>query len=562
MGYASSETRLNALTTDLYQLTMAQGFFNKGKADDECVYYMHWRTPPFKSGTYVVAAGLEEFIDYLNNFKFTDDDIAFLASVEKKGKRLFTREFLEYLKDIKLNLDVDAIPEGAIMTSAGPVVRVTGPLVQCQIVESALLNIINRNSIIATKGSRVHEAADGVPFANFGLRRASEIDLGYVRSAHIGGSILTADVDAARHLGITPTGTMAHAWIMNFQEVGRSNAETELEAFKTYLTNMSNNTVLLVDTYEPKQGIRNAIRAAIETGIPLDGIRLDSGDLFELTWYAKEELDKARVDYPEIFKDTRTFLTDGLDEDRIITLFEKLDQKNQSVNGEIFPRKELALGVGTELANTGPFRGGVYKVCAHAITVEGEVRMEPAMKVAGVNPADPKLPSSKASIPGEQLDVLRLWKEGKIVADIIIDHSLGDYRKMLEKGIAISMEDNKTEVALPAFDKAETLLVPVFKRNQGISEYVFNEPPKKTLYNGKQITDIDAIRAHHLEQKAALPEEVRRIVDAKKLPVLIDPAIHERRICIIEKTNSEQIPTPETSGQLTAAGNVPERKIA
>ena len=571
MGYAAGDDNINPLKTDLYQLTMAQGFFNEGTHEKETSYYMHWRMPPFKNAKYSVVAGLEEFIDYLKNFKFTEDDIAYLASIEKKGKPLFTPEFLQYLKDTPLKIDVDAAPEGSIIASAGPVVRVSGPLVQCQIVESIMLNIINRNSIIATRASMITSIAQNIGVALFGLRRAAEIGIGNVRSAFIGGAGITADVDAARKLGIPATGTMAHAWIMNFQDDAKPNCQTELEAFTTYLTHMDNNTVLLVDTYDTKQGIRNAITAAINTGIELDGIRLDSGELAELTLYAKEQLDEAIKTHPELFNKTKVFLTDGLYENKIVTLLGKLDKKHQATNGTEFPREKLAFGIGTELANTGPFRGGVYKVCSYILShtsEEGVVSkfIKGVMKLAGVNEEDPTLPSSKASIPGQQLDIIHLYKNGKIVAEMIIDHALGDYADMLSQGKAINMADNKTLVELPEFDEARTLLVPVYKRNElGVSEYVHAEPAKKTLtYNPnniREVTDIGAIQKHHLQMRSALPREYIDITTPDKLPVLIDPRIHQHRIDIIAKTNGELRVASEVSGSLTAAGQQPTKTL-
>lgn len=551
MGYAEKNERLNPLTTDLYQLTMSQAFFNEGIANRESAYYLHWRTPAFKNSSYTTVAGVEEAVDFLKNFKFTNDDIAYLASQEKKGKKLFAPEFLEFLKKTPLKLDVETLPEGEVQTTPGPVMMIKGPLYQCQLVESALLNIINRNSIIATKASRIHEATDGAPLAAFGLRRASEIDVSSARSAFIGGCGVVADVDAGRRLGIPITGTMAHAFIMNFQEEGKPNVETELTAFKSFLKSMPHNSVLLVDTYDPKQGVNNAIKAAIEMKVPLDGVRLDSGNIAEIAWYAHKQISAAKKDHAELFSETKIFMTDGLDEQKILKLRKDLDAVSQKEEGKPFP-KILAYGVGTELQNPGPLRGGVYKVSAH----EGAHGMEATMKLAGINTEDPTLPASKASIPGMDLDVMRLWKDGKIVADIVVDKALGT-EKLLQVGNGISLHDNKAVVNLPAYDKAETLLKPMFKRNaQGVSEYVFAEPPKKTLiHNGKQVTDLAKIRQFHLDRKAALPEAVRAVESTKKPVVLIDPEIQKTRLSIIAKTNAENgKPGTITNGDLQTNG--------
>ena len=557
MGYAEKNERLNPLTTDLYQITMSQGFFNEGIAERESAYYLHWRTPAFKGGSYSTVAGIEEAVDFLKNFKFTDDDIAYLAAQTRKNKRtgedvpLFTPEFLKFLKDTPMKLDVEALPEGEVQTTPGPVMRIKGPLYQCQLVESALLNILNRNSIIATRASQLHEVADGSPVADFGLRRAASLDVGGARAAYIGGCAATADTDAGRRLGIPTTGTMAHAWIMNFQEEGKPNVETELVAFKAFLKSMPHNSVLLVDTYNPYQGIDNAIKAAIEMNTPLDGMRLDSGNLVDLAWYASKQIEAAKKDHPDLFTNSKVFMTDGLDEQKILKLRKELDVISQKEDGKPFP-KILAYGVGTELQNPGPFRGGVYKVSAH----ESDHGMEATMKLAGVNPEDPTLPSSKASIPGVDLDIMRLYKDGKIVADIVVDTTLGTH-KLLAGGKAINLHDNKTEVALPAYDKAETLLKPIFKRNaQGVSEYVFDEPEKKKLYNGTEVTDLAKVRDFHIARKAALPEAVRSLEHTQKPVVLIDPAVQSLRLSIIAKTNEELAAKPGkmTTGNLQAHG--------
>ena len=577
MGYAEKNERLNPLTTDLYQITMSQGFFNEGIAERESAYYLHWRTPAFKGGSYSTVAGIEEAVDFLKNFKFTDDDIAYLAAQTRKNKRtgedvpLFTPEFLKFLKETPMKLDVEALPEGEVQTTPGPVMRIKGPLYQCQLVESALLNILNRNSIIATRASQLHEVADGSPVADFGLRRAASLDVGGARAAYIGGCAATADTDAGRRLDIPTTGTMAHAWIMNFQEEGKPNVETELVSFKAFLKSMPHNSILLVDTYDPYQGIDNAIKAAIEMNTPLDGMRLDSGELADIAWYASKQIEKAKETHSDLFSATKVFITDGLYEEKIIELQQKLNAISQKEDGKPFP-KILAYGVGTELQNPGPFRGGVYKVSAHEVhqtqasehpkglieTVIGGIKrfMEPVMKLAGINSENSALPASKASIPGVELDIMRLWKDGKIVADIVVDKARGT-ENLLAGGKAINLDDNKTEVALPAYDKAETLLQPIFKRNaQGVSEYVFDEPEKKTLYNGKQVTDLAKIRDFHLARKAALPENVRRIDHTEKPVVLIDPAIQKLRLDIIAKTNEELAAKPgkTTTGNLQAHG--------
>ena len=594
MGYAADNPALSTLNTDMYQLTMSQVWFDQGTHEDESVYYLHWRKPPL-GASYTCVAGLEEANDFLNRFGFSEDDIEFLRSitdedlletirkespVEEANERVakardaiskrpivngrrqvFSNEYLDYLSKMKLSLDVAALREGEVMTSEAPVIRITGPRIQGQFVESPLLQIMNSNSIIATRASVLSEATENQPVADFSLRRAANIAMSVSRSSYIGGVLFTASLYAAKMLGITPTGTMAHAYIMSFQQDGIPNEVTELRAFETYMKSMPTRTVMLVDTYSVEQGVRNAIQASINTGIPLKGVRLDSGDIFVDAWMVKEMLDEAAKKNPHLFGKTKIFATDGLDEKKI----SEFKQRSIDERGEPFP--VTVWGVGTNLGNPGPFNGGVYKICARVIE-QAQSLWQRCMKVAGVNEDDAALPSSKASIPGVELDVLRLWKDGKIVADIVVDTSM-DIQELLKAGKAIKLSDNKTEIAIPAYDEVTTLLVPVFKRNeQGISEFVFQGPPTKVLdYNPKaprEVTDLDYIRNFHLAQKAALPDEVRRAVKPEKLLVLIDPRIQQERINIIAKTNAEQKPHHEVSSddRLTVEQSSPNQARA
>ncbi len=600
-------TRLSPLTTDLYQFTMSKGMFDNydvgtqeeiinsliaaqkkfeqglhpeestrnidtGIAAREASYYQHWRDPAFKNANYSVVVGTEKVIEFIKNFEFLDDDINFLRTLEKKGRKLFTEEFLSFLKNTPLKLDVDILPEGTIQTTSGTTVRVNGPTYQAQIIESAVLALMNKDSKIATRASLIHTAADDEPVAAFGLRRAAEIAGDGARASYIGGCSVIADLDAGRRYGIPVTGTMAHAFIMNYQQDGVPNIETELLAFKKYLISQPMNTVLLVDTYDTKQGINNAIKASIEVNaaidlriipdlknIDLDGVRLDSGDTAELAdyaWYAYKKFEEAKKTHPELFKDSKIFVTNDLDEEKILEIKKILQERSIAEDKKDFP-KICVWGVGTKLQNPGPLQGGVYKVAAYE--KDGEV--VGTMKVAGVNESDPALPSYKASIPGEKLDILRLWNKGKIVADIIIDHNFG-IDELLKNGKGINLHDNKTEVILPEFDKHETLLKSAFKRNdKGISEYVYQEPEKKKLYNGRMVTNLEKVREYHIQQKMAYPEKVIEINSKVKPTVLIDPRIQKHRLEIIAKTNSELQPDNEITGDLSAKGNQKEIKI-
>src|SRR4051812_49069153 len=281
---------VNALLTDLYQLTMAYGYWKAGKADQHAVFHVLFRKQPFKGG-FSIAAGLADVIEYLRNFHFTESDLAYLADLKgNDDKPLFDAAFLKHLADLKIALDIDAIPEGTVVFPQEPLVRVTGPILQAQLIETALLNIINFQTLIATKAARVCLAAQGDPVVEFGLRRAQGIDgaMTASRAAYIGGCAGTSNVLAGKAFGIPIKGTHAHSWVMSF--------DNELDAFNAYADALPNNGIFLVDTYDSIAGIRHAIEAGKrlqKRGFKMGGIRLDSGDLAYLSIEARKMLDGA-----------------------------------------------------------------------------------------------------------------------------------------------------------------------------------------------------------------------------------------------------------------------------
>ncbi|PYQ57429.1 MAG: nicotinate phosphoribosyltransferase, partial [Acidobacteria bacterium] len=274
----------SALLTDLYQLTMAYGYWKTGKDRDEAVFHLYFRENPFEGG-YTIAAGLEEAVRYVESLRFQDDDLNFLATVTGNDNRpLFPDEFLRYLAQLRFMLDIDAVPEGTVVFPQEPMVRVVGPILQAQIVETALLNMINFQSLIATKAARVVYAAKGDPVIDFGLRRAQGIDGGLAasRATYIGGCAATSNVLAGATYRIPVKGTHAHSWVMAFP--------SEIESFERYAEVMPNNCLLLVDTYNTLQGVQHAIeigRRLRARGHELIGIRLDSGDLAYLSIEAR-----------------------------------------------------------------------------------------------------------------------------------------------------------------------------------------------------------------------------------------------------------------------------------
>ena len=241
-----------SLLTDLYQLTMAQGYFEAGRTSEQACFTMHFRDYPFDGG-YAIACGLAQLAEIVEGYRFDEGDVAYLRTLEAPGGGpLFHEGFLDHLGSFELSVDVDAVLEGTPVFPQEPIVRVTGPIMECQMLETALLNCVNFETLIATKAARVCRAADGRPVAEFGLRRAQ--GLGGVwasRAAVVGGCASTSDVLAGKLFGIPVSGTHAHSWVMSFPD--------ELTAFREYARIAPNNCVLLVDTYDVEQGIANAI---------------------------------------------------------------------------------------------------------------------------------------------------------------------------------------------------------------------------------------------------------------------------------------------------------------
>jgi nicotinate phosphoribosyltransferase len=327
-----------ALLTDLYQLTMAYGYWRSGKAGDEAAFHLIFRENPFGGG-YTIAAGLETAIRYLDGLRFDESDLDYVRSLA-----LFDDDFITLLRSFEFGCDVDAIPEGTVVFPQEPLVRVRGPIMQAQLVESALLNVINFQSLIATKASRVVHAAKGDMVLDFGLRRAQGMDgaNSASRAAYVGGCHATSNTMAGALHGIPVRGTHAHSWVMAFP--------SELEAFETWAEVMPHNAVLLVDTYDTLGGVRHAIdvaKAMRARGRELQGIRLDSGDLATLSIEARQMLDDAG--FPKVL----ITASNDLDEHLIAGL------KERGARVDVW-------GVGTRLitAYDQPALGGVYKLTA------------------------------------------------------------------------------------------------------------------------------------------------------------------------------------------------------
>lgn len=478
-----------SMLTDLYQLTMAQAYLHAGKAETEGCFHLYFRTNPFGGG-YAIACGLEQVVEHLRSFRFTDADIAYLA--EQTGadhSTLFSAEFLAWLREMRFTGDVDAVPEGTVVFSREPLLRVSGPLAQCQILETALLNIVNFQTLIATKASRCCTAADGDPVVEFGVRRAQGPDggLSASRAAFVGGCTATSNVLAGQRLGIPVTGTHAHSWVMTF--------DTELEAFEAYAEAMPNNVTLLVDTYDTLEGVRNAVtvgRGLRERGQELLGVRIDSGDLAWLSRRAREILDEGG------FPDTRIIATNELDEHLITSL------KDQGAAVDLW-------GVGTKLVTAWdqPALGGVYKLSA--IRSSGE-SWSPRIKVSEQ--------TAKVTTPGV-LGVRRFIRaDGTWAGDMIYD----TLNMPAGEATMVHPEDPLSSTCYNESLAFEELLVPVFRAG----EFVGSSPA------------LSEIRTHAASQLTSLDASHKRFLNPHTYKVGLEEGLSARRIELIANARTPE----------------------
>lgn len=389
-------TNMTGICTDLYQLTMAQGYWKKGLAERQAVFYSTFRKAPYDGG-FSIFCGLGSLADFLDNFGFAKDDLDYLSSLASPDKtRLFESDFIEYLGKMRLSCDIYSVPEGSVVFPGTPLIRIQGPLIQCQILETSVLNIINHQTLIATKAARVCMAARGQQVLEFGFRRAHGPDgaLSCSRAAFIGGCSATSNVLAGKKFGIPVRGTMAHSWVMQF--------DSEKEAFEAYADISSDSYVLLVDTYDTLSGVKNAVDIAkkmVLKGKMLAGVRLDSGDIANLSVETRKILDANG------FYKTIIIASNDLDEESILSL--------KSSGAPID-----AWGVGTKLVTSAGHSAldGVYKLSAiqnkHGL-------LEPRLKLSD-HPI-------KNSLPGV-LQTRRYISNEQYAADIVHDESLTQNR--------------------------------------------------------------------------------------------------------------------------------------
>jgi nicotinate phosphoribosyltransferase len=474
-----------ALLTDLYQLTMAYGYWKLGRHQQEAVFHLTFRRQPFNGG-YSIACGLEPVIDYLQQLQFDPSDLDYLATLTgNDGQPIFDRAFLDYLGKFEFSCDLDAMPEGTVVFPHEPVLRVRGPMLQCQLLETPLLNIINFQTLIATKAARVAAAAKGDPVLEFGLRRAQGIDgsLSASRAAFIGGCSATSNVLAGKLFGIPVKGTHAHSWVMSFDD--------ELESFEAYASAMPNNCVFLVDTYDTLDGVRHAATVGAQlkkAGHKMIGIRLDSGDLAYLSIEARKILDDAGL------TDAIILASNDLDE-QIIT---SLKQQGATI---------AMWGVGTKLvtAYDQPALGGVYKL--------GAIRDSTGEWIYKLKLSEQ---SAKISTPGVQ-QVRRFFHDGTMAGDAIYDLQIG----IGDEPIIVDPNDPIRQRKFTTDLRHEDLLIPIFRDGKRIYDF----PP------------LAEIRQRTQKQLETLHPTIKRIINPHLYPVGLEQKLHSLKNKLIAQVS-------------------------
>jgi nicotinate phosphoribosyltransferase len=480
-----------ALLTDLYQLTMAYGFWKTGIKDKEAVFHLFFRKNPFQGG-YAIACGLEDIILFLLRFQFAPEDLDYLARLTgNDGGPLFEDPFLRYLEQLHFSCEIDSVPEGTVVFPHEPLLRIQGPIIECQILETPLLNLINFQTLIATKAARICQASQGEPVLEFGLRRAQGIDGGLAasRAAYIGGCTATSNVLAGKMFDIPVRGTHAHSWIMAFPD--------EMESFRAYAHALPNNCIFLVDTYNSLEGVKKAVEMGKwlhQQGHTMIGIRLDSGDLSYLSNEARKILDENG------FTDAVIVGSNDLDE-HIIT---SIKDQGSAIN---------VWGVGTRLATAydEPALGGVYKLTAlrsNGGPWEYKIKLsEQAVKI---------------SAPGRQ-QIRRFCRGKEFIGDAIFDLNFG----VGEECVIVDPLDITRRKIIAKRTPFKDLLVPIFRQGEPVYE-----PPK-----------LEQIRDHRKAQLASFHSGVKRFVNPHQYPVGLEQRLHDLKTqLILEARGLSQTP--------------------
>lgn len=469
-----------SLLTDLYQLTMVYGYWKAGLAQRQAVFHLNFRRWPFKGG-FAIAAGLETAAGLLERMRFEKSDLAYLASLKRKeNEPLFEGAFLDFLADFSFACDIDAMEEGSLAFPHEPMIRVKGPIWQAQLLESPLLNIVNFQTLIATKSARICLAAAPNPVIEFGLRRAQGIDgaLSASRAAYIGGCEGTSDLLAGKLFGIPVRGTHAHSWVMAFDE--------ERDAFETFARIMPDGCVMLIDTYDSMGGAKRAVEVGRKLrgeGFELAGVRLDSGDLARLSIEIRKILDGAG------FYKTKIMASNELDEYLI------RDLKQQGARIDLW-------GVGTNLV-TGkeqPALDGVYKLSA---LQDEEGRWQPKLKLSEQ--------TAKVTNPGI-LQVRRYFDGAFYAGDIIYDE-LEDAHEPLT-GVE-HLDPNHQEMFSGMTH--EDLLKPIFRKGRP----VYSFPP------------LTEVRKRAAEELARLPVSMERFTNPQPYFSGLEKGLYQNKLALI-----------------------------
>lgn len=433
------DARNLSILTDFYELTMANGFFESGHKDTIGVFDAFFRRVP-DGGSFAISCGLEQAIDYMENLSFTENDIDYLRS-----KNIFSEAFLDYLRNFKFCCDVWAVEEGTPIFPKEPFMVVEGPMIQAQLLETALLILMDHPTLIATKANRIVRSAMGRPVQEFGARRAQGVDAANYgsRAAYIGGCVSSSNTMMERDMGIPASGTMAHSWVQSF--------DSEYEAFETYAKIYPDNTVLLVDTYNViKSGIPNAIKVFDNVLAPMGkrplGVRIDSGDIAYLSKRARAMLDAAG------YKDCKIVASNALDEYIIRDLLINDAQLD-------------SFGVGEKLitSRTSPVLGGVYKLVA----VKKDGQYIPKIKISES--------FEKITIPYRK-QIWRIYSKetGKALADYLTIYD-EDPSKLEEITIFSPLEPWKKQTLTDIYFKP--LLIPIFRKG----EKVYDNPSLRDI---------------------------------------------------------------------------------
>ena len=478
--YVTERVKTNNLTllTDLYQLTMMNGYHLCGLDKTRAVFDVFYRGAGGYS--YAIAAGLEQALDYILNLHFDEDDIAYLRSLG-----IFGEDFLSALKDFRFTGDIKAVPEGTMIFPYEPILTVSAPLWEAQLVETALLTFINHQTLIATKAARLKECTKN-KISEFGLRRAQGPDAGIygARAACIGGCRTTSNVVAGKLFGIPVTGTHSHSWVMSF--------DSELEAFEKYAEIYPDNCLLLVDTYDTlKSGVPNAIKVFDKlkaNGHKPVGIRLDSGDLAYLSRKARAMLDAAG------HEDCLIFATNDLDEDILLAL------NTQDAKIDVY-------GIGTKLITSynNASLGGVYKLCA--LEENGEI--VPKIKVSNSH--------EKTTNPGVK-KIVRIYKDGMAQADLIC---LEDETFDTSKPLTIFHPEQTWKKTTYTDYQVKELMVPVFKDGK----LVYDKPSLKDICNAED------------RNIAEFFPEYRRVINTQEYKVDLSQKLWELKTELLNKSH-------------------------